>query len=239
MKKLSIVIITLMLMTQGFAQEKHLDSIATTTNTATNHHTSLYVYGGIGALDWLSSLFSLVYGYGILVPHFDVGGSVDYQYNRHWSVGLGTDFHGSMGLLSYAWGFNGGDKTDELDYFYSLPVYAYLRCRIGHKSVVPHIEVKLGYAFPLNTVSGSYTQWYYNDYHVPVYYGPVYYGFMKAGGVYAGFDVGVNVRRHAAVFGVSCMPLHGDFVDPDTNEVFSKIGPMFNIFARYSFAVLK
>lgn len=240
MKKLSILIMALMLMTHGFAQEEQLDSVATTTNTTTGfHHTTVYVYGGIGILDWYSSLLALLYDGSVCVPHYDVGASVDYQYNRHWSVGLGTDFHGSLGLLSYAWGFKGGYKTDYDDYFCSLPVYAHLRCRIGHKSVVPHLEVKLGYAFPLNSVSGSYRQWYSNDNHIPVEYGSVYYGLMKAGGIYAGFDVGVNIKRHATVFGVTCMPIHGDFVDPDTNEVLSKIGPMFNVFARYSFTVLK
>jgi len=237
MKKLSILIITLMLMTQGFAQEKHLDSIATITNTATNHHTSLYVYGGIGMLDWLSSFFSLMYGSGLLVTHYDVGFLLNQKVSSHWTVGLGSEFHGSQAWHSFV--NKGFGPVFYLDKdLHTIPVYANVRFTIVNKVARPYVELKAGYAFSLNTVYGISRADVYNhtntEYPEPGFQGPI-----KAGGFYVAFAPGCDIGRHGVALGVTFMPIKGDFIDYSTNETLSKEGSMLNIFVRYCFAILK
>ena len=238
MKKLSIIIIALMLMTQGFAQEIHLDGVTPTTNTTTNsHRTSLYVYGGIGMLDWLSSFFSLAYGRGPLVTHYDVGFLLNQKVSSHWSVGLGSEFHGSQALNSFVNEWLGPVFYLDKD-FHTVPVYANVRFTIVNKVARPYLELKAGYAFPLNTVYGAYRadvlNHTYTGYPEPGFQGPI-----RAGGFYAAFAPGCDIGRHGVSLGVTCMPIKGDFIDYSTNETLSKEGPMLNIFVRYYFAVLK
>ena len=225
-------------MTQSFAQEERLDSIATTTKrtTTNSHHTSLYVYGGVGIFDWYSIIMSVVYG-NLLLPHYDAGVLVNQKISSHWSVGLGAEFHGSTAWHSFVWDRSGATMALDKD-FHTVPVYANVRFTIVNKVARPYLELKAGYAFPLNTVYGAsradVLNHTYSGYPEPGFQGPI-----KAGGFYAAFAPGCDIGRHGVALGVTFMPIKGDFIDYSTNETLSKEGSMLNIFVRYYFAVLK
>lgn len=238
MRKLSIIVLALLLVNPIFAQdEPRRDSIS----VQKDFHSSLYVYGGIGVLDQLVCVMAIGYGGGLSFPHYDVGILYSQKVSPHWSVGLGTEFHGSQAFNSsynsMATWFHGQTIWMDKD-FHTLPVYANARLSIGKKAVRPYLELKAGYAFSLNTVYGYWRADVYNhtntEYPEPGFQGP-----MKAGGIYAAFDAGCNIGRHGVVIGVTCMPIKGDFVDYSTNETLSKEGPMLNFFVRYCFAILK
>jgi len=234
MKKLSMILLALMLMNSGFAQNNIQGEMTTKSNDS---RTSLYLYGGIGCMDWFYSLLSLEYNGNLMCTHYDAGILGNRQISPQWSVGLGSEFHGSKGLLSYC-GFWGTPASWMDKDFLSLPVYANVRFRMGDGDVVPYFEAKLGYAFSLNTVYGVWRFDVY-DHTNTTYSEPGFQGTMKAGGLYSGLAFGVDVGRHGFVLGATCMPLRGDFIDYNTNETFLKTGPMLNSFLRYSFALLR
>ena len=234
MKKLSMIVLALMLMNSGFAQNNIQGEMTTKSNDS---RTSLYLYGGIGCLDWFVSFLSLGYNEKLMFPHYDAGILVNRQISPHWSVGLGSEFHGSKAFYSYTFIFS--DNMIWLDKdFHTVPIYANIRYSIGNKAVKPYLELKAGYAFSLNTVYGTWRSDVYNhtntEYPEPGFQGP-----MKAGGFYSAFAAGCNIGRHGVALGVTCMPIKGDFVDYSTNETLSMEGPMLNFFVRYCFAIIR
>lgn len=234
MKKLFILVLALLLINPMFAQN---ESRRDTISIHKDYHSSLYLYGGIGGLDILVSMISIGYTGRPSFPHYDAGILYSQRVSPHWSVGLGTEFHGSQAYYSYAFWFESSNIWLDKD-FHTLPVYANVRLSIGKKAVRPYLELKAGYAFPLNTVNGYWRLDVYNhtntEYPEPGFQGP-----MNAGGIYSAFAAGCNIGRHGVVAGVTCMPIKGDFVDYSTNETLQKEGPMLNFFVRYCFAILK
>ena len=200
--------------------------------TPSEKHHSLYVYGGHGTLDLPMLLVSSSLG-NPQIGQYYAGLQYEYNINPHWSVGLGVEFHGSDGF----WCF-GGLAKDIIIYhkdLFSLPTYAHVRCAFGRKTIKPFVELNIGYAFSLNTVQGYWNKTVY-DHTNTTYPEPGLQGPMKSGGFYTGLAAGVDIkRRHCVSTGVTCMPIVGDFVDYSTGETRNLKGLMWNFYLRYCF----
>ena len=232
MKKSLIVIIASLLVVQLSAK------VDTSTFSAKKDcYHSLYVYGSIGAGDILLSLIQYGYTGKCRFGHYDAGILYNFHFNRHWSVGVGAEFHGSNGLWCL-----GGLLNFDLNFYHkdlhTLPVYANFRYTIGKRSVKTILELKAGYAFPLRTVYA------YSDREVfsqtnTVYPEPGFQGPMKACGFYGGMAAGIHIRRFLCVtLGSSFIPCTADLVNYSIGETLYKKGLMWNFYVRCGLNVL-
>lgn len=199
---------------------------------------SLYVYGSIGAGDIMLGLIQYCTTGELRFGHYDAGVLYLFHFNRHWGLGVGTEFHGSDGL----WCFGGFLLDNNLILYHkdllTLPVYANFRYTIGKRAVKTILELKAGYAFPLRTVYAysngevySQTNTYYPE---PGFQGPI-----KAGGFYGGMAAGIHIRRFLCVtIGSSLIPCTADLVDYSTGAALYKNGLMWNFYIRCGLNVL-
>jgi hypothetical protein len=228
MKKIAIFALALLLTAQLAAQKD-----TTAYPTQNNCYHSLYVYGSIGAADIMLNLIQFGYEGTFRFGHYDAGILYNFHFNRHWSVGVGTEFHGSNGLWCFG-GLWGDDLVLYLEHkdFLTLPVYANFRYTIGNRAVKPILELKAGYAFPLRTVIANN----YADANTPAtrfLQGPI-----TAGGFYAGMAAGIHVRKcHNITLGASVMPVTADLLYSDGENLYKK-GLMWNFYVRYGFNIL-
>lgn len=105
-----------------------------------------HVAGELGIND-LSGIFFHEYPY-----HFSAGGMLEVQTGRLLSLGLGAEYYATHNIS-----FNNMQSMDR-PYFTSLPVYANLRLSTPGNVAKFFVEVRAGYAFPLNyvTIGNSY-----------------------------------------------------------------------------------
>ena len=232
-RKIILISITLLLTGQLAAQQ---DTVAQYDEEKCYH--SLYVYGSIGAGDIMLSLIQYCSTGELRFGHYDAGVLYLFHFNRHWGLGVGTEFHGSDGL----WCFGGFLLDKNLILYHkdllTLPVYANFRYTIGKRAVKTILELKAGYAFPLRTVYAysngevfSRTNTYYPE---PGFQGPI-----KAGGFYGGMAAGIHIRRFLCVtLGSSLIPCTADLVDYSTGAALYKNGLMWNFYIRCGLNVL-
>ena len=233
MKKFATLVLVLALSAPVIAQR---DSISRPKSSDFQH--SLYVYGSIGAGDIMLSLIQYCSTGELRFGHYDAGVLYLFHFNRHWGLGVGTEFHGSDGL----WCFGGFLLDKNLILYHkdllTLPVYANFRYTIGKRAVKTILELKAGYAFPLRTVYAysngkvySQTNTYYPE---PGFQGPI-----KAGGFYGGMAAGIHIRRFLCVtIGSSLIPCTADLVDYSTGAALYKNGLMWNFYIRCGLNVL-
>ena len=232
-RKIILISITLLLTGQLAAQQ---DTVAQYDEEKCYH--SLYVYGSIGAGDIMLSLIQYCSTGELRFGHYDAGVLYLFHFNRHWGLGVGTEFHGSDGLWCI-----GGFLLDKNLILYhkdllTLPVYANFRYTIGKRAVKTVLELKAGYAFPLRTVyaysNGEVYSQTNTDYPEPGFQGP-----MKAGGFYGGMAAGIHIRRFLCVtLGSSFIPCTADLVDYSTGAALYKNGLMWNFYIRCGLNVL-
>lgn len=196
----------------------------------------LYLYGGMGTLDLVWDAFTLI-KLGKLIPmHYHVGAMFDTKLPYGWSLGMGTELHGSFGLHSAFGAYDniGLGLSTRRSTFLSLPVYGNIKWGYEFEHIMPFVEMRLGYAFPVNTVRLQDIIMQYsedpNDMGV--------HGDVQAKGFFTGMGVGIEAFGHNLSLGMTAMNVEGDFVNDYYPDETVHIGSrMTNFYIRYAYAL--
>ena len=206
------------------------------TRVAPENHYFLYLYGGLGALDWIWDVVSVFLIKELIPMHYHIGTMFDMELGRGWSLGAGTELHGSFGLRS-VFGANdniGLGLSTRRSTFLSLPVYGNVKWGYEFEHIKPFVEMRLGYAFPVNTVHLQDIMMQYSE--APDNLGV--HGDAQAKGFFTGMGVGIEAFGHNLSLGMTAMNVEGVFVNDYYPDEKAHIGSrMTNFYIRYAYAL--
>ena len=203
-------------------------------SVASEDRYALYLYGGMGTLDLVWDAFTLI-KLGKLIPmHYHVGAMFDTKLPYGWSLGVGTELHGSFGLHSVMGAYDAIGLSTKRRAFLSLPVYGNMKWCYEFDNIAPFVEFRLGYAFPLNAVHVQDFWIQYAEEPDPM----GIYGDVRAQGVFTGMGVGIEAFGHSLSIGMTAMNVIGNLIDDYTPEEPIRIGSrMTNFYIRYAYAL--
>ena len=206
------------------------------TQVAPEGRYSLYLYGGLGALDWIWDVVSVFTIKELIPMHYHAGVMFDMELSHGWSLGLGTELHGSFGLNSMFGAYDdlGLGLSTRRSTFLSLPVYGNIKWGYEFEHIKPFVELRLGYAFPVNTVRlQDIMMQYSEDTEVMGVHGDA-----QAKGFFTGMGIGIEAFGHNLSLGMTAMNVEGDFVnDYYPNEKVHLGSRMTNFYIRYAYAL--
>lgn len=195
---------------------------------------SLYLYGGIGALDWIWDIASVFIIKELIPMHYHAGAMFDMELGRGWSLGLGTELHGSFGLRSVFGAFDALGLSTRRSTFLSWPVYGNIKWGYEFEHIKPFVELRLGYAFPVNTVLLQDIVMQYSE--EPEVMGV--HGDAQAKGFFTGMGAGIEAFGHSLSLGMTAMNVEGNFVNDYYPEEIVHLGSrMTNFYIRYAYVL--
>lgn len=196
----------------------------------TNEHkgeVDLIPYAEIGLLDPVRLLLQMDHDQSSSIAHAGFGIMSIYHFNDMLSAGIGMEAHGFRHEFS-----TGNLMKNVRDMAWAMPVYGNFRVCINEIEPKPFIDLQLGYAFAIKTVTAL-------PFNIKQADGkdvePEWHGKLQAKGLYTGVGLGIDMNRHEITIGSKCVPIKGNMTSLYTEETSFRKENMLNLYLKYGY----